>query len=303
MPNPDHYSEIGRLAGGAVMLREPMHLHTSWRIGGPAEIFLEPRGIEELKALITYSGLHGIPITVIGAGTNLLVRDGGIGGIVVRIAGGFSELRVDREIITAGGGVKLFRLASAARDAGLGGFEFISGIPGTVGGALIMNAGAYGSSMGDLVTGVTCIDLDGNLQRLDSGRVEWGYRKSSLQGRNMIVVEAVFRGYPRDRELIARDIEKILSTRKEKQPLEYPSAGSVFKNPPGNYAGKLIQESGCQGMRVGDAQVSTKHANFIVNLGKARASDVLELIAMVREKVLAYSGVSLEMEVKVLGRD
>ncbi|MFZ5631870.1 MAG: UDP-N-acetylmuramate dehydrogenase [Bacillota bacterium] len=303
MPAPDHCVELVSLVKGGVMFQEPMSLHTSWRIGGPAEIFVEPRGIEDLKVIIEYANGHGIPLTIIGGGTNLLVRDGGIGGIVVKIAGGFADIRVDGETITAGGGVKLYRLASAAREAGLGGFEFLAGIPGTVGGAVVMNAGAYGSFVSHLITGVSCVDLTGNLLRLDSGQMAWGYRKSALQDRNMIVVEAVFRGYPRDKYRIAADIEKFLSSRKAKQPLEYPNAGSVFKNPPGNYAGKLIQEAGCQGLRVGDAQVSTKHANFIVNLGKARAADVLDLIAAVREKVLLNSGVSLEMEVKVLGRD
>ncbi len=303
MQAADHCGEIAKMIKGALLRQEPMHLHTSWRIGGPAEIFAEPRDVEDLKALVSYSGRRGLPLAVIGAGTNLLVRDGGVRGIVVKIGGAFGDISVDRGTVVAGGGAKLRRLASAARDAGLGGFEFMYGIPGSVGGAVVMNAGAYGRSMGDLVVEVTCLDYAGELHRLDSGLMEWGYRKSALQGRGMIVLEAVFRGYPRDREIVASDMERIIISRKAKQPLEHPSAGSVFKNPPGNYAGKLIQESGCQGMRVGDAQVSTRHANFIVNLGRARAADVLELIAMVRERVLERFGVSLEMEVKVLGCD
>lgn len=285
------------------MFREPMYLHTSWRIGGPADILVEPGGTEDLKAVTTYAARFGLALTVIGAGTNLLVKDGGISGVVVKIAGGFSGIRLDGETIFAGAGSKLNRLALAARDAGLGGFEFAAGIPGTVGGAVFMNAGAYGSSVGERVLGITCIDYQGNLHHLEGGQMDWGYRKSSLQERDLIVLEAVLKGFRRDRELVAMDIEKIIGSRKARQPLEYPSAGSVFKNPPGNYAGKLIQESGCQGLRVGDAQVSTKHANFIVNLGRATAADILELITAVRERVLAQYGVSLEMEVKVLGRD
>ncbi len=303
MSGPEHRGGIGGLTGSPVMFREPMYLHTSWRIGGPADILVEPRGIVDLKAVLAYARHNGLPVTVIGAGTNLLVRDGGIPRVVVKIAGGMSGISVEGETVTAGGGAKLHRLAAAAREAGLGGLEFIAGIPGSVGGAVIMNAGAYGSSVGERVTEVTCMDPEGNLHRLYGGEMEWGYRKSALQGKGLIVVEAVFRGYPRDKELISSDIENILASRKAKQPLEYPSAGSVFKNPPGKYAGKLIQEAGCQGMRVGDAQVSTKHANFIINLGKATASDVLKLIAAVREKVMEKFGVSLEMEVKVLGRD
>lgn len=259
--------------------------------------------MEDLKSVTSYAVGQGLALTVIGAGTNLLVKDGGISGVVVKISGGFSGVRVDGETIVAEAGSKLNRMALAARDAGLGGFEFTAGIPGTVGGAVFMNAGAYGSSVGERVLGITCIDCQGNLHHLEGGQLDWGYRKSGLQGRGLIVVEAVLRGYRRDKELVAMDIEKILSRRKAKQPLEYPSAGSVFKNPPGNYAGKLIQESGCQGLRVGDAQVSTKHSNFIVNLGRATAADILELIAAVRERVLERHGVSLEMEVKVLGRD
>lgn len=303
MSGPDHCGGIVGLTDSPVMFREPMYLHTSWRIGGPADILVEPRGTGDLKAVLAYARRNSLPLTIIGAGTNLLVREGGIRGVVVKIAGGLADIRVEGETITAGGGAKLHRIAAAAREAGLGGLEFIAGIPGSVGGAVIMNAGAYGSSVGDRATGVTCMDLEGNLQCLDGGQMEWGYRKSALQGKDLIVVEAVFKGYPRDKELITSDIENILTSRKTKQPLEYPSAGSVFKNPPGKYAGKLIQEAGCQGMRVGDAQVSTKHANFIINLGKATATDVLNLIAAVREKVMEKFGVSLEMEVKVLGRD
>lgn len=303
MPNREHHAELGRLIKGCVLAREPMSLHTSWRIGGPADIYVEPREIDELKIVIKYARDRGVPLTVIGGGTNLLVRDGGIDGIVVKIGGSFAGITADGETITAGGGAKLYRLATAARDSGLGGFEFLSGIPGTVGGAVVMNAGAYGSFIGDMALRVCCLDMTGEKLFLDSGQMGWGYRTSALQGSGMIVVEAVFRGYPRDKEQISADIEGYLSSRKLKQPLEYPSAGSVFKNPPGDYAGKLIQESGCQGLRVGDAQVSAKHANFIVNLGKATASDVLALIDVVRERVYRNTGVSLETEVKVLGHD
>jgi len=303
MSGPDHGAELKRLLKGTVIFREPMSLHTSWRIGGAAEIFVEPGGLEDLRAVLAYAREKGLPLTVIGAGSNLLVRDGGISGVVVRIGQGFDQIRQEGETLTAGGGAKLSRLALVAREAGVGGLEFMAGIPGSVGGAVIMNAGAYGSSMGDLITGVTSLDLEGNLSHLDGGQMEWGYRRSALQGKGMIVLEAGFRGHLRDKGLIAGDIERILASRKSKQPLEYPSAGSVFKNPPGHYAGRLVQEAGCQGMRLGDAQVSTKHANFIVNLGEARASEVLDLIAAVREKVLARFGVSLETEVKVLGHD
>ena len=303
MLDPDSYGELRELFEGVMMFREPMSQHTSWRIGGPAEVLAEPRGVDDLKLILKYAASLGIPVTVIGAGTNILVKDGGIKGIVIQVGSGLSDLRMEGQQVTAGGGLRLSRLALAVRDAGIGGFEFIAGIPGTVGGAAVMNAGSYGSSVSDLVNRVTCIDFAGEELYLENGQLEWGYRKSALQGKDLIVVEAVFRGNLRDRDLIAADMEKFISSRKAKQPLEYPNSGSVFKNPPGNYAGKLIDQAGCRGMRVGDAQVSVKHTNFIVNLGKATARDVLDLIAAVKVRVLEQSGVNLEMEVKVLGRD
>lgn len=296
------FSRVSGLLRGKIRLGEPMSLHTSWKIGGPAEVFAEPRGIDDLVLLMKYARRYGLPLTVIGAGTNILVGDGGISGIVVKVGGGLADLKLDGSLVTAGGGVRLARLASAARDAGLGKFEFLAGIPGTVGGAVVMNAGANGSSVGDLVAGVTCVDSAGDIIRLDRGRLNWGYRSSGLQGSDLIVVEAVFEGIPRERELIARDMEKYLNSRNSSQPLEYPNSGSIFKNPPGGFAGKLIQEAGCRGMRIGGAQVSEKHANFIVNLGGAKSGEVLELISAVRDRVLEKYGISLEMEVKVLGR-
>ncbi|MFZ5651461.1 MAG: UDP-N-acetylmuramate dehydrogenase [Bacillota bacterium] len=300
---PDFCSQIRDQFRGGLLFREPMISHTSWRIGGPADVLAEPRDVEDLVFLLKWAGRYGIPLTVIGAGTNLLVKDGGIDGVVVQIGVGISNLSIKGDVITAGGGLRLSRLASAARDAGLGGFEFLSGIPGTVGGAVLMNAGAYGSTVSNLVEEVKCVDYSGNPVLMEGRRMDWGYRKSGLEGKGLIVVEAVFRGAPRDRDLIQADMEKYINSRKTKQPLEYPSCGSVFKNPPGSYAGMLIDEAGCRGLRVGDAQVSLKHSNFIVNLGNASAGDVLELIDNVRRRVFEKSGISLEMEVKVLGRD
>ncbi|MHB8157659.1 MAG: UDP-N-acetylmuramate dehydrogenase [Desulfocucumaceae bacterium] len=303
MKAPDFLSVMTGLFKGDLKFREPMSLHTSWRIGGPAEIFVEPRGIEDLKVLTEYVRRYKLSLTVIGAGTNVLVKDGGISGVVLQMGSGFSDIRVEGAIISAGGGVRLSRLASIARDATLGGFEFLSGIPGTVGGAVVMNAGANGSSVSGLIRQINCIDFEGNLLSLNSGQLDWGYRRSGLQGRGKIVVEAVFEGIPRDKDIISSDMEKYMGSRKASQPLEYPNSGSVFKNPPLCFAGKLIQDAGCRGMRIGDAQVSEKHANFIVNLGRAKAGDVLQLIAAVRDRVFDKYGVDLEMEVKVLGRD
>ncbi len=295
--------ELKDLIKSPVLLEEPMRLHTSWRIGGPADILIEPEGMTELKAVLSFAKEKGLPLTVIGAGSNLLVSDKGIEGIVIKIASGFAQISVEGETLVAGGGVKLNRLTSIIREAGIGGFEFLAGIPGTVGGAVIMNAGAYGLSISDRVISVNCLDFHGREHSFDSQQMEWGYRSSFLQGKDFIVTGVVLKGNYRDKHLIAHDMEQIVSKRKSKQPLEYPSAGSVFKNPPGHYAGKLIQESQCQGLRVGDAQVSLKHANFIVNLGKATSADVLNLIEMVKGKVREKFGVGLEVEIRILGRN
>jgi len=301
MSGPDIFNELKMKLKGGVAFQEPMAHHTSWHIGGPAEIFAEPAGMEDLFLLLDFAANNEMPLTIIGGGTNLLVKDAGIKGIVVKIGSGFTDIETNGVTITAGGGARVSRLAAAARDAGIGGFEFIYGIPGTVGGALFMNAGAYGFSAGDILIEADCVDLKGNLICLDRDSIEWGYRKSGLQDRGLIVVKSVFRGYRREKKLIEADMNNYLGRRKASQPLEYPNAGSIFKNPPGNYAGRLIEESGCRGMRVGDAQVSDKHANFIVNRGKARADEVLKLISMVSDKVFSRSGIRLEAEIRVLG--
>ncbi len=302
MSVPDDSLELKKLIDSSVMTEEPMSLHTSWRIGGPADILVEPRGVKELRTVLGFAKEKNMPVTVMGAGSNLLVRDGGIEGIVIKIAGGFADLRFDNELVVAGAGVKLNRLAHFVRDSNLGGFEFVAGIPGTVGGAVVMNAGAYGLSISDRIVKVTCLDFQGNEYQFEGSEMSWGYRQSIFQDKEFIITEIVLKGISREKSLIAHDIETIINSRKSKQPLEYPSAGSVFKNPPGNYAGKLIQESHCQGLQVGGARISDKHANFIVNLGMATASDVLSLIEMVKGRVKERFDVSLEVEIKVLGR-
>ncbi|NTW05489.1 MAG: UDP-N-acetylmuramate dehydrogenase [Peptococcaceae bacterium] len=302
MRDPNEYKEFSRLTNGSLLINEPMDRHTSWKIGGPADLFIEPSGVEELKTALFLAVEKGIPVTIIGAGTNLLVRDGGIEGIVIKISGGFSEIIADKNIISAGSGVKLNRIALFARDSGIGGLEFLSGIPGTVGGAVVMNAGAYGVSLSDIINQVFCIDFKGNEYVYSSDQLDWGYRKSIFQEKELIVTRVLLQGEAKAESLIAADMEKIISSRREKQPLEYPSAGSVFKNPSGSYAGRLIQESQCQGMQIGDAQVSLKHANFIINRGNATASQVLSLIDLVRETVKSKTGFSLEVEINILGR-
>jgi UDP-N-acetylmuramate dehydrogenase len=278
-----------------------MKKHTSWRIGGPADYFVEPQGREELQAVVSFANLRRVPLTVIGNGSNLLVSEKGIRGIVLKIGSGLSRVSIIEKDVVAEAGTKLSQLAAAARDSGLGGFEFSAGIPGTVGGAVIMNAGANGSSVGALVREVLLLNLEGHLIRRNGEELNFSYRSCALQRDPAIVVEAMFTCYPREKHLIQEEMERFIARRLSTQPLRLPNAGSVFRNPPGDSAGRLIEAAGLKGLRVGDAQISDLHANFIVNLGAATAEDVLTLIDKVRETVLVRNGVELLLEIKVVG--
>jgi len=295
------WCELSRLLPGQVRAGEPMSSHTSWRIGGPADVFVDPADIEDLRLTVYYAYRQGIPLTVIGAGTNLLVSEEGIRGIVVKVGHGLGRISTVGNEIVAGGGAKLAGVAVTARDTGLGGVEFSAGIPGTVGGAVIMNAGANGSSISTLVREVTLLDFTGVFSRKSKEEMHFGYRTSILQREPAIVVEVCFSCHPRNKKAIREEMEKYIARRRLTQPLGLPSAGSVFKNPPGDSAGRLIEAAGLKGLRFGDAQVSGVHANFIVNLGAASARDVLALIDRVREAVYGRFGVELQLEVKVVG--
>lgn len=295
--------ELIALLPGQVRANEPMRLHTSWRIGGPADIFVEPAGVAELRRLVSWVNTRGLPVVFIGNGSNLLVRDGGIRGVVVKIGRPLGGIRVQGTVVAVGAGTKLAHLAAVTRDAGIGGFEFTVGIPGTVGGAVLMNAGAHGAAMDELVQEVTVMDARGELERRPAEALGFGYRTSNLKESSLIAVEVVCRGVSRDFAGIRADMERNLARRRATQPLSFPSAGSVFKNPPGQAAGWLIEQAGCKGMREGDAQVSTVHANFIVNLRKATARDVQTLIRRVQQLVYDRFGVDLTLEVQVLGED
>ncbi|MEW6726712.1 MAG: UDP-N-acetylmuramate dehydrogenase [Bacillota bacterium] len=286
---------------GRVARDEPMARHTTWRIGGPADLFIEPRGVDDLTRVLEFVHRYDLPLTVIGNGSNVLVGDGGIRGAVVKIGQGMSGIKVEGNAIRAEAGAKLAQVGSAALKAGLGGLEFAVGIPASIGGAVLMNAGANGRSMGDLVDEVTIVYYDGRLCRKSSKECAFGYRHSQLQIEPAIVVEAILQCYPKSRDLIKEEIEACMLKRRNTQPLEYPSAGSVFKNPPGDAAGRLIDLAGAKGMSVGDAQVSEKHANFIINRGTATARDVRELIEKVRALVKEKFGMELELEVRLLG--
>lgn len=295
--------ELENLRAGTVRSGEPMQRYTTWRIGGPADILIEPQNVAGLVKVLNYARGKSFPVTVIGSGSNLLVRDGGIRGVVVKIGPGLASLKTSEKTVIAGAGVKLNRLTAAAREAGIGGLEFLAGIPGTMGGAVVMNAGANGAAMRDLVKEVTVVDPAGRVSRLPGDELGFGYRQSNLKSRSLIVVEATCLGVFKKPGEIQAAMENFLARRRASQPLARPSAGSVFKNPPEEAAGRLIELAGVKGLRVGDAQVSPVHANFIVNIGAAAARDVLELIDRVRELVDRRFGVRLQLEVEVVGED
>lgn len=292
---------LQRVVAGTVRTGELMKLHTSWRIGGPADILVEPADLKDLRYVLAFARENELPVTVIGKGTNLLVTDRGIRGLVIKIGSGFSSIEVNGPLITAGAGAGLGRLVLTAERAGLGGFEFLAGIPGTVGGALYMNAGAGGVSIGDRVEEVSFISYDGELGVKSKRDLVFGYRTSEFMNMPVIIISSVLSGVPKDPLLIGEEVKKFLHRRKTTQPLDYPSAGSVFKNPPGDYAGRLIELAGGKGLREGDAQVSTVHANFFINLGNATAADMLRLIDRVRTLVYTRCGVELVLEVQVVG--
>lgn len=293
--------ELDRRLSGALRFAEPMSRHTSFRIGGPADAMFVPRDIAELKLCLREAHALGIPVTVIGNGSNLLVCDGGIRGLVVKLSGTLDWIHISGSKVRAGCGVLLATLAYKTVEAGLGGLEFAAGIPGTLGGGVIMNAGAYGGEMKDVVTSVRALEPWGEECDFSATEMNFGYRCSRLQNAGLYVLEVAMELSPADKEASMATIRELNDRRKAKQPLALPSAGSVFKRPEGYYAGPLIEKAGLKGLRIGDAVVSPLHANFIVNVGNATAADVLALIARVRETVLRESGVLLEQEIKVIG--
>lgn len=283
-----------------VLKDEPMSRHTTFRIGGPADYFVCPDR-EQIAEVLAVAKKCGMAITVIGNGSNLLVGDKGIRGLVVEIGSAMNQITVDKEHITAGAGALLSQVAAKAVAAELGGMEFAAGIPGSVGGAVTMNAGAYGGEMKDILRTVTVLTPEGELKTLDVSEMDLSYRHSCVPEQQYIVLEAEIElGYKPEEEIRAQ-MEELRNKRIEKQPLEYPSAGSTFKRPEGYFAGKLIMDAGLRGYRVGDAQVSEKHCGFVINRKNASAQEVRQLMQDVQDKVKAQFGVMLEPEVKMLG--
>ena len=287
-----------------VVTDEPMSKHTTFRVGGPADMFVTPCSADQLQAVLAACRDSGERVYILGCGSNVLVADEGLRGVVVRIGPKLADVQVSEDgAIMAEAGAMNSKIARAAQAAGLAGYEFAAGIPGSVGGAAIMNAGAYGGELRDVATGVTCIDEAGNLVELTAEQADWSYRHSMMGDAGYIVVSVSLQLHPDDPDAIQERMDDLTRRRNEKQPLDLPSAGSTFKRPEGHFAGKLIQDAGMQGHTVGGAQVSTKHAGFVVNIGGATAADVLQVIRDVQAAVLADAGVRLEPEVRMWGFD
>lgn len=293
--------ELREKVKGKVNLNEPMNLHTTWRIGGAADLLVIPCNIEDIQESLNIANRNQLPITIVGGGSNILVHDLGIRGIVIKLTD-LKELVIEKGFVQAGAGINLPYLAHAVEKNSLTGLEFATAIPGTVGGAVIMNAGAHGEQMASVVEKVMIMDLQGNISYLTNKELDFSYRYSSLRNKNnFIVIQVFLKLVPGDLENIRRKNYLYRQFRKEKQPLKYPNGGSVFKNPPHDSAGRLIDSVGAKGWQVGKAKVSEKHANFILNLGGASSKDVLELIEKIQQKVKEVHGVELEPEVIFLG--
>lgn len=284
-----------------VFTEELMSQHTTFKIGGPADYFLVPEKSEDVGAIVRLCKKEGIPYFILGNGSNLLVGDGGYRGVVIQIYKNMSAVKTEGTTITAQAGALLSAVAAAAKNASLTGFEFAGGIPGTIGGAAVMNAGAYGGEMKDVLCEVTVMDKEGEIISLPAEKLELGYRTSVIKKAGYIVLEAKIQLKEGDQEAIRETMKDLTIRRTTKQPLEYPSAGSTFKRPEGYFAGKLIMDSGLAGYQVGGAQVSEKHCGFVINAGGATAKDVRTLMDNVRDIVYKKYGVTLEPEVKFLG--
>lgn len=283
---------------GRVCLSEPLSELTTFRIGGPARFFIEPQDISALKSAISLSKKNKIPLLMIGSGSNILAPDKGVGALVLRLTRpNFTKIKIRGNSVEAGAGVPLVKLLHSVRKRGLSGIEFLAGIPGTVGGALVMNAGIPGKNIADSVADVTVMDYNNNIRKLKKRQIRFGYRESSLSGQ--IVLGATFKLDRQDSKLIKKSTDDYLRYRCLSQGAYGNCAGCVFKNPAGHSAGKLIDICGLKGERVGGAYISTKHANFILSSGKAKAGDVLKLMNIVKKKVKKRFGIILEPEIKI----
>ena len=300
--NQNFYDKLNNvIAKDSILIDEPMSRHTTFRVGGPADFFVTPKAKEEVRDVIRICKEAGMPYYIIGNGSNLLVSDAGYRGVIVQIYKEMNEVKVEGDLVKAQAGALLSGIAAKALGAELSGFEFASGIPGTIGGACVMNAGAYGGEMKDVLESVTVLTGEGKIIELGRNELELGYRTSVIAKKGYIVLGAVLKLERGDGEKIKTYMDELKEKRVTKQPLEYPSAGSTFKRPEGYFAGKLIEDAGLRGFQVGGAQVSEKHCGFVINRDHATAADIMELMSLVQIRVKENSGVDLEPEVKRLG--
>lgn len=286
---------------GSLRVAEPMSKHTTWRIGGPADLLAIPANERDLLSLFSYCQEIGLPWQIIGRGSNLLVKDGGIRGVVIKIDRSLGKITWLPNGLYAQAGISFMSLAQKSVEHGFTGLEWACGIPGNLGGAVIMNAGAYKAQLSDYVTKIDVLEYTGCKKEVMASDIDFSYRKSNLVGKPLAILGVSLQLKPGNFVEGREKMRQLCAIRRDKQPLEYPSAGSVFKNPPNDFAGRLIEAAGCKGLTVGGAQVSTKHANFIVNIGHAQANDVITLMAMVQDRVEKMSGIVLEPEVHVIG--
>ena len=296
-------SKLAEIIGqNNVLIDEPMKNHTSFKVGGPVDILLTPECNEQVVSIITLCKTNKIPYYVIGNGSNLLVKDGGIRGVVIKLTK-LNKIKVQEDKIVAGGGAELVDVSETALRYSLKGVEFACGIPGSVGGALTMNAGAYNGEMSHVVASATIIDGEGNVRSLELEQLELGYRSSAVMKNGYTVLEVTFKLLAGDYDKIKTRMDDLTSRRTEKQPLEFASAGSTFKRPEGTFAPKLIEETGLKGVFVGDAEVSTKHSGFIINKGNAKSKDIIDLIRLVQDKVNEKFNIELHTEVIIIGEE
>lgn len=286
-----------------ILINEPMANHTSFKIGGPAKAIVTPRSVDEIRMLVESLKAENMPFLVMGNGSNILVDDDGLDVVVIKISDQFSEVVIEEDLVIAEAGVLLSKLSKIILRASLKGFEFASGIPGTLGGAIFMNAGAYGGEMKDVVEWVEVLTHEGEVVRIEHAELAFGYRTSIVRERHWIVLRVAMRFEKGEYAEIIEITNDLTKKRVSKQPLDLPSAGSTFKRPEGHYAGQLIEEAGLRGLRYGDAMVSEKHCGFVVNVGSATCQQVMSLIGVIQKVVYDKFGVNLEREVRIFGKE
>ena len=298
------YSEIlNYLPSDRLLFHEEMKNHTTFKIGGPVDIMVLPQDEEDVATVVSFCRERDIPLFIFGVGSNLLVRDRGIRGVAMKLGENLDEVEVNGDQIQAQAGVKISALARIAAFHSLSGLEFAEGIPGSLGGALVMNAGAYDGEMQGIVTAARAIGPDGSIETFKNEEMQFGYRRSIFQSNGYIIIYATLKLATGNRNEIEQRMLEFARRREEKQPLDKPSAGSTFRRPPGFYVRPMLEELGLKGYQIGDAQVSSKHAGFIINNGNATARDVLELIAYIQQKAKERFGVDLQPEIRVVGQD